>query len=66
MAAAEEESQGHPAPWRAAEKPAQSTPAPATTRSEQQPAPLQYQAESEGHPMPWRPAQKPNDKGGAS
>jgi hypothetical protein len=65
MAATQEESAGHPMPWRPTQKPAKSTSAPATTLSERQPAPLQYQAESEGHPMPWRPAEKSNGKGGA-
>jgi hypothetical protein len=66
MAAAEEELDGHPMSWRPAEKPAKSTPAPATTLPEPLPAPLQYQEESEGHPMPWRPASTPNGTRGAS
>jgi hypothetical protein len=66
MAAAEEDLDGHPMPWRPAEKPAKSTPAPATTLPEPAPAPLQYQEESDGHPMPWRPASTPNGTRGAS
>jgi hypothetical protein len=66
MAAAEEELDGHPMPWRPAEKSAKSTPAPATTLPEPLPAPLQYQEESDGHPMPWRPASTPNGTRGAS
>jgi hypothetical protein len=65
-AAAEEESEGHPMPWRPAEKPTKSTPAPTTTLPEEHPAPLYYQEESEGHPMPWRPAEKPDAEGGTS
>src|SRR5215831_7203996 len=64
--AAEKESECHPMPWRAGEKPTISAPPPTTTLPEEHPAPLYYQEESEGHPMPWRPAEKPDAGGDTS
>jgi hypothetical protein len=63
-AAAEEESEGHPTPWRPAESPTKPARASATTLAEEHPAALLYQEESQGHPMPWCPAEKP--EGGTS
>src|SRR5215471_13346386 len=66
MTKAAAESEGHPMPWRPAEKPTKSTPAPTTRLPEECSAPLHYQEESQGHPMPWRPAEKPDAEGGTS